>query len=140
MASTQLLKIEAYHYKLQEKSDEDFQKFVQDVLTPKWVTLVKKHQVVKYTSTITPSAFSEKFRPHLEKTRPGWTMNEANLTLTYYVRDFEQMLKLTADPEYQSRGRDVEKGWIDSSKGHIKVGWETTYVEEGEVVNTTIEE
>ncbi|KAI0142980.1 hypothetical protein GGR57DRAFT_508447 [Xylariaceae sp. FL1272] len=138
MVDTQLLKIEAYHYKLDSVSDKDFQTFVRDELTPKWVALVKKHKVVRYTSTITPSSFAEQFRPQLEKTRPGWTMLEPNLTLTYYVRNFEDMLQLVGDPEYQVRGLEVEVGWIDSSRGHLKVGWETTFVEDGKVVNTTL--
>ncbi|KAI1120563.1 hypothetical protein F5Y10DRAFT_123432 [Nemania abortiva] len=138
MGSKQLLKVEAFHYKLDSVSDEAFQKFVQDELTPTWVALVKKHKVVRYTSTITPSTFAARFRPQLEKTRPGWIMNEAHLTLTYYVRNFEDMLELISDPEYQARGRDVEIGWIDTSRGQIKIGWETTYLENGEVVNTTV--
>lgn len=60
----------------------------------------------------------------------------AHLTLTYYVRSFEDMKAILSDPEYQARGRETEVGWIDTSKGQVKVGWETIYLENGEVVNT----
>ncbi|KAI1849132.1 hypothetical protein JX266_005093 [Neoarthrinium moseri] len=50
--------------------------------------------------------------------------------------NLEDLKKLLSDPDYQEKGRDSEKGWIDSSRGEIRVGWETTYSENGEVVNT----
>ncbi|KAI1822644.1 hypothetical protein F4861DRAFT_513886 [Xylaria intraflava] len=134
----QLLKIEAFHYKLPSVSDDDFKKYVDEELTPKWLAVVKRHGVVRYTSTFTPSTFAKQFGPTLEKVRPGWTMKEAHMTLTYYVEKFEDMLELVGDPEYQSRGRDIEIGWIDASQGQLKLGWETTYIENGQVVNTTV--
>lgn len=50
------------------------------------------------------------------------------------------MKAILADPEYQTRGRETEIGWIDASKGQVKIGWETTYLENGEVVNTVAAE
>ncbi|OTA97041.1 hypothetical protein M434DRAFT_392221 [Hypoxylon sp. CO27-5] len=140
MAAKNILKVEAFHYKLDSVSDEAFEKYVHQVLTPKWVALVKRHNVLRYTSTITPSTFSKEFGPVLEQTRPGWQMNEAHLTITYYVRNIDEMKAIVADPEYESRGRDTEVGWIDTSKGQVKIGWETTYLEDGKVINTVVDE
>ncbi|KAH9890827.1 hypothetical protein F4778DRAFT_752381 [Xylariomycetidae sp. FL2044] len=133
--ATQLLKVEACHYKLDSVSDEDFQKYVEEEVTPKWVSLLKKHNIVRYTSTLTPSTFPAQFRAHLEKTRPGWTMGEFNLTLTYYVDSFDDMLALTGDPSYRATSDALEEGYIDATRGQVKIGWETTYMEDGEVVN-----
>ncbi|KAI1413197.1 hypothetical protein F5Y13DRAFT_161772 [Hypoxylon sp. FL1857] len=98
MAARDLLKIEAFHYKLDSVSDEAFEKYVHEVLTPKWIALVKRHNVVRYTSTIAPSTFAKEFGPVVEQTRPGWQMNEAHLTITYYVRNFEEMKAIVSDP------------------------------------------
>ncbi|KAI1386967.1 uncharacterized protein F4822DRAFT_331212 [Hypoxylon trugodes] len=140
MATKQLLKVEAFHYKLDSVSDDAFEKYINEDLTPKWVALIKKHDVIRYTSTITPTTFAGEFGPVLEQLRPGWKMNEANLTLTYYVRSFDEMKAILNDPDYQAKGRDTEVGWIDTSRGQLKLGWETVYIENGEVVNTTPKE
>ncbi|KAI1136026.1 hypothetical protein F5Y05DRAFT_121999 [Hypoxylon sp. FL0543] len=136
MASKEILKVEVFHYKLDSVSDEEFEKHIHEVLTPQWIGLVKRYNVLRYTSTFTPSTFAKEFGPVVDQMRPGWQMNEAHLTLTYYVRDFDEMKAIVADPDYQSRGRDTEAGWIDASKGQVKIGWETTYLEDGKVVNT----
>ncbi|KAI1808967.1 hypothetical protein F4811DRAFT_499648 [Daldinia bambusicola] len=140
MSSENLLKIEAYHYKLESVTDEDFEKYVREVLTPKWVGLIKRHNVVRYTSTITPSSSAAEFGSIVASVRPGWTLIEAHLTFTYYVRSFDEFKGIIADPDYQAKGRDVEVGWIDTSKGHVKLGWESVYIENGQVVNTIPEE
>lgn len=63
-------------------------------------------------------------------------MGGADAILTYYVDSLDDLRRLLEDPEYQTKGRVKEKGWMDPSKGEIRVGWETTYIEKGQVVNT----
>ncbi|KAF3058362.1 putative dimeric alpha-beta barrel protein [Daldinia childiae] len=140
MASEILLKIEAFHYKLESVTDEAFENYVCEVLIPKWVSIMKRHNVVRYTSTITPSSFAEQFGPALAKIRPDWSMLEAHFTRTYYVRNFDEMKAIIGDPDYQGKGGNIEVGWIDPSKGYVKVGWETVYIENGKVVNIVLEE
>lgn len=69
------------------------------------------------------------------KVRPGWTVGTAHAVLTYYVRDMEHMLELVKDPEYQTKGRVPETGWIDSSKGQISIVYEKVYTENGGIVD-----
>lgn len=56
MTSKDILKVEAFHYKLDSVSDEAFEKYIHEELTPKWITLVKRHNVVRYTSVSFRSA------------------------------------------------------------------------------------
>jgi hypothetical protein len=49
MASRDVLKISAYHYKVDSVSDEEFEKHVHEVINPGWLGLVKKHGVIRYT-------------------------------------------------------------------------------------------
>jgi hypothetical protein len=71
----------------------------------------------------------------VDKVRPGWTVGTSHAVLTYYVRDMEHMMQLVKDPEYQSKGRVSEAGWIDSSRGEIKIGYETVYIENGAITD-----
>lgn len=73
----------------------------------------------------------------VEKTRRGWTVTSSHAVLTYWVRDIQQMMALTSDPEYQEIGRESEAGWIDSNRGEIMVGYEKVYIENEEIVNDT---
>ncbi|CAH0050580.1 unnamed protein product [Clonostachys solani] len=48
MASRNVLKVSALHYKDPNKTDEEFEKWFHEDLNPKWVKLIKKHEVLKY--------------------------------------------------------------------------------------------
>ncbi|KAK7750073.1 hypothetical protein SLS62_008066 [Diatrype stigma] len=140
MASKEVLKVDVHHYKLSSVSDETFEKWFHEELTPKWIILVKKHNVLRYTATYTPPRFRNELGPQLDMVRPGWKISGSDVTLTYYVRDIDDLRALLGDPEYQKRGRESEEGFIDSTKGELHVGWETVYFEDGEIKNTVAEE
>ncbi|KAI1085489.1 hypothetical protein F5B20DRAFT_5555 [Whalleya microplaca] len=122
MASRDVLKISAYHYKQDHVSDGDFEKWFHEVLTPQWVALVKKHNVLRYTATYTPSSFHVALSSELSHVRPGWQMGGGDIILTYYVRGIDEMRALPTDPEYNQRGRVSEKAYIDASKGELRAG------------------
>lgn len=71
----------------------------------------------------------------MEKLRPGWTVISSHAVLTYWVRDIQYMMALTGDPEYQEIGRELEAGWIDSTKGEIMVGYEKVYIDNKEIAD-----
>lgn len=48
MASRDVLKVSALHYKDPSKTDEEFEKHVTEKINPAWVKLVKRHEVMKY--------------------------------------------------------------------------------------------
>lgn len=49
MASRDVLKVSALHYKDPSKTDEEFEKHVCENINPAWVKLVKRHEVMKYS-------------------------------------------------------------------------------------------
>ena len=49
MASRDILKVSALHYKDASKTDEEFEKHFHQVINPDWVKLVHRHDVIKYT-------------------------------------------------------------------------------------------
>ncbi|ROT36441.1 hypothetical protein SODALDRAFT_335541 [Sodiomyces alkalinus F11] len=135
MASRDVLKVSALHYKDASKTDEEFEKHVHENINPAWVQLVKRHGVFKYAVAFCPSIISAKLAEKVEKTRPGWTVISSHAVLTYWVRDIEHMLALTADEGYKELGRTSEVGWIDSTKGEVMVGYERVYIENGEILD-----
>lgn len=49
MASGDVLKVSALHYKDPSNTDEDFEKHVTEKINPAWVKLVQRHEVIKYS-------------------------------------------------------------------------------------------
>lgn len=49
MASRDVLKVSALHYKDPSKTDEEFERHVSENINPAWVKLVKRHEVMKYS-------------------------------------------------------------------------------------------
>ncbi|KAK1569735.1 uncharacterized protein LY79DRAFT_594716 [Colletotrichum navitas] len=135
MASRDVLKVSALHYKDPSKTDEEFEKHFHENINPAWTELVKKHGVMRYTVTFCPSDVSAGLAETVDKVRPGWTVISSHAVLTYWVRDLKHMLSITSDPEYQTLGRAVEAEWIDSTKGEIMVGYERVYIENKEIVD-----
>ncbi|KAJ4422406.1 hypothetical protein N0V82_002962 [Gnomoniopsis sp. IMI 355080] len=135
MASRDVLKVSALHYKDPSKIDDEFEKHVTENINPAWLKLVKRHEVIKYSITFCPSTVSEALAATVDKVRPGWTVISSHAVLTYWVRDIQHMMALTNDPEYQDVGRDSEAGWIDSNRGEIMVGYEKVYIDNNEIVN-----
>lgn len=54
MASRDVLKVSALHYKDPSKTDEEFEKHVSENINPAWVKLVKRHEVMKYSIVSVP--------------------------------------------------------------------------------------
>lgn len=49
MASRDVLKVSALHYKDASKTDEEFEKHINENINPAWMQLVKRHEVMKYS-------------------------------------------------------------------------------------------
>jgi hypothetical protein len=49
MASRDVLKVSALHYKDPSKTDEEFERHVCENINPAWVELVKRHEVMRYS-------------------------------------------------------------------------------------------
>lgn len=54
MASRDVLKVSALHYKDPSKTDEEFKRHVSENINPAWVKLVKRHEVMKYSIVSVP--------------------------------------------------------------------------------------
>lgn len=162
MASRDVLKVSALHYKHPSKTDEEFEQYVTENINPACVKLVKRHEVMKYSivsgprfqaclvcppeastwltlddpwhQTFCPSSVSEALAATVEKVRPDWTFISSHAVLTCWVRDIQHLMTLSNDSEYQEIGQDSEDCGIDSNRGDIMVGYEKVYIDNKEIV------
>lgn len=54
MASRDVLKVSALHYKDPSKTDEEFEKHIHENINPAWLKLIKRHDVIRYTVVCVP--------------------------------------------------------------------------------------
>ncbi|KAI0434042.1 hypothetical protein F5Y09DRAFT_20152 [Xylaria sp. FL1042] len=139
-APAQLLKFTVQHYKNPNVSDEAFMKWYQEEHRPRMVKLVHKHNVARYSLFLTPSFLRSAFQEDLQKFRgkQGWKMADFDVTTTYWVTDPDHLRNMLSDPEWDEQVQDVEEGWIDQDRASIQVGWETTYVDDGKIIEPKV--
>lgn len=65
-------------------------------------------------------------------------MADFDVTTTYWVTDPDQLRNMLSDPEWDEQVQDVEEGWIDQDRASIQVGWETTYVDDGKIIEPKV--
>ena len=66
---------------------------------------------------------------------PGWTLSPYDAQTQYYVRSAEDLRGLLMDPEWHEKVGKVETEYTNVGDVMIMVGWETVYIEQGEVIN-----
>lgn len=64
--------------------------------------------------------------------RPSWKTTDCDLVLEYWVDDIESIKSLVSDPEWALEDED---NWLDVSRSSIRIGYGTTYLEYGAIVN-----
>ncbi|CAJ2507176.1 Uu.00g083620.m01.CDS01 [Anthostomella pinea] len=115
-------------------------KWYQEVHRPRMVRLVHKHNVFRYSLFLTPSFMRQQFHNDLQETRPkpGWQMADFDVTTSYWVRSPDDLRNMLADPEWDSEVQDKEDGWIDMDRASIQVGFETVFVDDGQIVEAKV--
>lgn len=92
----------------------------------------------------TPSAFKTQFQEDLDKFKggsaAGWNMAPYDATTIYWTTDPQKIRNMLADPDWEDKVIKFEKGWIDQTKVDVQIGTQTTYLEDGKIINTTPKE
>ncbi|KAI1800061.1 hypothetical protein F4811DRAFT_54721 [Daldinia bambusicola] len=136
MSETQLVKITVQHWKKEGVSEEDFVRWCKEEQVPRYIGLVKKHGFVRWTMYFTPSASPAPLEAVIAP-RPGYKVDNYDVVLNYYAPSLDNIVSLLADPECGARATEPEEAWIDTSRALLKIGYETVYLDDGEIVNTT---
>lgn len=75
------------------------------------------------------------FQNEVDQVRPGWKVNDCDLVLEYWVYDLESMKNLASDPEWNQTALGDENDWLDTSRSTIRIGYDTTYLDYGAIMN-----
>ncbi|KAI1496489.1 hypothetical protein F5X99DRAFT_424651 [Biscogniauxia marginata] len=134
------LKWSIHHYKLPSVDDKEFSRWYQEEQIPRMIKIIQRHGVEHYDLYITPSSMRELFRQEIGEAKPGlsgWTLSQSDATSSYWVSDPEKLKAMLADPDWANVVVASEKGWIYIGRAEVQIGWENSYIEDGQVVNTT---
>ncbi|KAI1822717.1 hypothetical protein F4861DRAFT_513263 [Xylaria intraflava] len=133
----QLLKLSVQHYKHKDVSQDDFYKWLHAEHIPVAAEIVKKHNIVRWSTTLNPVAMQQAFGEELHSSlgKPaGWVMADFDAVTNYWVRDPNDIRALMRDPEWAERVSAVEVGWIDPERASILVGFENVFIDDGEIL------
>ncbi|KAF2136528.1 uncharacterized protein K452DRAFT_322356 [Aplosporella prunicola CBS 121167] len=131
-----LLKLSVQHYRKEGVSEEAFTRWIQEDHIRRAVRILQKHNVVRYAQYLTPSAAREMFQADLAH-KPGWKLADYDAIISYWVRSADDMRGLLADPEWAEQVNARETEWADTVNVVTMAGFETVYIEDGQIVNTT---
>ncbi|KUI61329.1 hypothetical protein VP1G_08507 [Cytospora mali] len=123
-----LLKFSAHHYRAEGVDEQAFAKWYQEEQVPRMMNLLKKHGIDRYKLEDLDK---------LKGTLPGWKMAPYDVSSSYWVSDPDKLRGLLTDPDWDGKVVAFEKDWIDTSKAEVQIGWENTYLEDGEIVNVS---
>ncbi|KAK4449718.1 hypothetical protein QBC34DRAFT_463111 [Podospora aff. communis PSN243] len=135
-SATPLLKFSVQFNRKEGITEEAFTTYMNTVQMPRAAPVIKKHGIVKYSLFLCPSpmraAFGDELVNQLDK--PTWKMTEFDAMTSYWVRSPDDLRALLADPEWEEKVTGPEAEWIDMETVVVLTGFETTYVEGGELV------
>lgn len=84
-----------------------------------------------YTPPITKSLITEKLPWAL---RPGWKLDDHDVSISMYVPNPETLQAIIADPEFQSLVAG-EDHILDQERATVTAGWEEVFLDEGKIVD-----
>lgn len=61
-------------------------------------------------------------------------MTQYDVTSSYWATP-DQFRAMLTDPDWQGKVIKFEEGWIDTSRAECQIGWETTFLQDGNIVN-----
>jgi len=64
----------------------------------------------------------------------GWIVDDHDMTVEFYFSSFEEMNKVTNDPEFQKLQQE-EEPYVNRTNTVVSLGWVENYVQDGKVVN-----
>lgn len=88
----------------------------------------------------TPSTFKAKFQEDLDNLKggcaAGWNMAPYDAAVIYWTTDPQKVRNMLTDPDWEGKVTKFEKGWIDQTKVDVQIGTQTTFIDDGKIINT----
>ncbi|RAK96479.1 uncharacterized protein BO80DRAFT_429024 [Aspergillus ibericus CBS 121593] len=133
-APGRLLRLTLQIYRNQaNSSNEAREKFAREYLA-KVAVIVAKHGIEKYQQVYHPLAFREALGESSRRNNRGWVIDDHDLTIEFYFRNFLAMNNVRNDPEFQAL-QASEGPYVNLVHTVATLGWVEQYVDDGKVVN-----
>ncbi|KAJ4425106.1 hypothetical protein N0V82_000161 [Gnomoniopsis sp. IMI 355080] len=121
-----IFKFDVFIYKNDQKSSEEFTKYMTEVYAPKAAPIVKRNGILQYAVMVTNPIYRERQGDFIKNKmkQPEWTVPDYDAIVSYWIRDPTDMVKLREDPEFPELEKDVPV--IANTKlGHLLLGHQT---------------
>ncbi|KAI0101743.1 hypothetical protein GGR51DRAFT_529207 [Nemania sp. FL0031] len=139
-----LMKMTVLHYRNPSRDEKTWTEWYLKEHVPRFVPIVHKHGIDRFELYMTPSEFKEQFKTDLEKYKggssEGWNMAPYDAATIYWVTDPQKVRNMLSDPDWNNKVIAFEKDWIDQSRADVQLGFQTTFIEGGKIVNTATKE
>ncbi|KAI0178958.1 hypothetical protein GGR52DRAFT_569863 [Hypoxylon sp. FL1284] len=135
MSGQQLIKYTIEHYRKDGVSEEALQKWFREWHIPRALPLMNKYGITKYSVYTRLPELCNAFQPGLHKVRPTWEVSQADFVLEYWMPDMDCFRKLVMDSEWVEGAAKDWDDWLDMSRSTVHIGYDTTYLEKGVIVN-----
>ncbi|KAF2453854.1 hypothetical protein BDY21DRAFT_354343 [Lineolata rhizophorae] len=132
-----VLKLTSMRYRAPGVTEEEFHDFASRKHAPLAAVIQARHGALKAAQYHTPSSARQLMKDKFPfVVRPGFTIDDHDIQISFWVRSTDTMLAILTDPDFQAlvTGEDELK-LADQDRGTLVTGWEEVYVEDGKVVN-----
>ncbi|GAB1196792.1 hypothetical protein APSETT444_006069 [Aspergillus pseudonomiae] len=144
-----VLRLTSFRYKKDGISEKDFHEYGTRQHAPNAARIQERHGAIKvthvngkkyllthrsrkiYTPSISKKLITDKIPWAV---RPGWSIDDHDVSISVYVPDPETLQAIVTDPEFQSliAGEDEI---LDQTRAHVTAGWEEVFIENGKIVD-----
>ncbi|RYN18569.1 hypothetical protein AA0112_g11473 [Alternaria arborescens] len=130
-----VLRLASMRYLKAGVSEEDFHEYSTNYHAPKAAIIQARHGALRVSQIHSPTALRNLFKEKLPwVVRPGWKVDDHDISVAVWVRTSEQMQAIVTDPDFQSLIAGDDK-IIDVENVTVTAGWEEVYIEDGKIVN-----
>jgi hypothetical protein len=71
----------------------------------------------------------------LQAVHPTWNVSKADVVIQYWMPSLDSLMQLIQDPDWEGKAVKGQEDWIDTTRGTVHMTHETTYIENGEIVD-----
>lgn len=79
---------------------------------------------------------SAAFQGLVDQVRPGWKVSDCDIVMEHWLYDLKSIGELSSDPEWFGTVLADQDEWLDNSRSAIHIGYDTTYFEDGAIINS----
>ncbi|KAK4206210.1 hypothetical protein QBC37DRAFT_329206 [Rhypophila decipiens] len=137
-----MFQITVLHYRHPSKDEESWTRWYLEEQIPRFMPIAKKHGIDRCELYLTPNRYKERFRNDMKDFKGGcassYHLAPYDAAVTYWVTDPQKIMNMLADPDFDNKALAFENGWTDQKKIDLQIGTQTTFLEDGKIINTVV--